>query len=107
MSRREMRPPRRFGRIIEVVCARDRQYFEEHPDKQFYVRDYCPGELWPYVVPQCSAVLVRRLTPNAGARSRTPIPNHTAEEVHALLADPRVTVFAPSLFSGELEPLEP
>jgi hypothetical protein len=34
-----MRPPRRFGRIIEVVCARDRQYFEEHPDKQFYVRD--------------------------------------------------------------------
>src|SRR5919199_5964016 len=101
-----MRPPRRFGRIIEVVCARDRQYFEEHPDEQFYVRDYCPGELWPYVASQCSAVLVRRLTPgDARARTRTPIPNHSAEEFRAVLADPRVTVFAPSPFSGELEPL--
>jgi hypothetical protein len=101
-------PPRRFDRIIEAVCARDHRFFEEHLDVRFYVREYVPGELWPHLdLPQATVVLVRLLERGRpGARMRTPVPGHTLEEVRALLADPRVTVFVPSLDGSAMEALE-
>ena len=35
---------------MDKVCARDRQWFERHPSRLSYVRDYVPGELGELVV---------------------------------------------------------
>lgn len=69
-ARGEIRPPRRFQRIIDRVCERDRQYFERHPDAGSYVRDYVPGETWPYALPQGSRICVTTLGPGVRAREQ-------------------------------------
>jgi hypothetical protein len=101
-----LRPPRRFGRIMEAVCDQDRAYFLANPGERFYVRLLVPGELWPKVLPQNTAVLVRRLVlGQAGVLYRLPVPGRTVEEVCAVLADPQVTVFVPSIHGERLEAL--
>ena len=103
---RQLRPPRRFDRLIEAVCARDRQYLEQHPDEVAYVRPYVPGEFWPRVLPQDTVMLVARLAASrADARQRIPMPGHTADGLRRALADPRVTLFTRSLDGTSLVPL--
>lgn len=36
--------------IMDQVCARDRRWFEKHPRRCSYVRDYVPGELGEMVI---------------------------------------------------------
>ena len=36
--------------IMDQVCARDRRWFERHPRRRSYVREYVPGELGELVV---------------------------------------------------------
>jgi hypothetical protein len=101
------RPPMRFRRIVEAVCAADREYFEAHPAEAFYFRDFIPGEMWPLVYPQNSVTLVRRLhSGDSSARARSVIPGHRLQEIEMLRADPRVTLFAPAIGGGPLEALE-
>lgn len=42
------RIPRRYRRIIEQVRQHDNNYFARHPDETEYIRDYVPGEAWPF-----------------------------------------------------------
>lgn len=72
----DLNPPRRYRRIIERVCARDRGYFEKHPEAQSYTRDYVPGEAWPVRLPQGSRVRVTVLGP--GLRARWLVPSGPA-----------------------------
>jgi hypothetical protein len=106
MSRPAPRPPRRFCRIIDAATDRDREYLEQHPDEPAYVRDYVPGECWPKVLPQATAILVQRLLPGrSDARRRIAITDHSVEDVRAVLADPVVTLFVPSLDGKSWEAL--
>ncbi len=45
---RSPQPPRHIRRIIDKVMARDARYFEQHPDRRWYVRPAVPGENWPH-----------------------------------------------------------
>lgn len=45
-ERRDERPAR-FTRIMECCSARDRLWFERHPDEPAYIRIQVPGEFWP------------------------------------------------------------
>jgi hypothetical protein len=52
--------PRRVRRIVARVQARDRAYFERHPDAWFYWRTAIPGEFSPESVPVGAPVFVLR-----------------------------------------------
>ncbi|MBI3967369.1 MAG: hypothetical protein HY329_17180 [Chloroflexi bacterium] len=39
--------PQRYQDIVDAVCARDREYFEQHPLETQRRRFYVPGELGP------------------------------------------------------------
>jgi len=65
-----LRKDRDFSDIIEQACGRDRVYFEEHPDAEYYVRRSVPGEFWPVIFPFEGYVEVRQISP--GFRLRGP-----------------------------------
>ncbi len=67
-----MTPPRKFRRLIDRVCDRDREYFDRHPDAQSYVRPYVPGESWPIFFPQGTQIRVTQIGP--GVRLRETVP---------------------------------
>ncbi len=54
----ESRRPGRFERIKEGVSDRDRQWFQQHPNEDRYLRPYVPGESWPRQPDTDSMVLV-------------------------------------------------
>ncbi len=41
-------PPQHIRGILDRVMARDARYFEQHPDRRWYVRPAVPGENWPH-----------------------------------------------------------
>lgn len=55
---RQTNRPNRFGLIVEAVSARDRAWFDEHPDATRYVRSYVPGEFWPSTASAEATVIV-------------------------------------------------
>jgi hypothetical protein len=59
-------------RIVDEVSARDRVYFEQHPEASSYVRPYVPGELLGQPVPPGTLIRVHQLEP--GVRLREPLP---------------------------------
>jgi hypothetical protein len=72
-------PPSKHAALIDAVCKRDRQFFEEHPEESHYVRPYVPGELDLDAIArlgesppsQDSWMLVSRLAPSV--RMRHPV----------------------------------
>ncbi len=62
--------------IAEQASARDRRYFEQHPEMRSYIRAAIPGELGPpLAVYKDAQVLVTQIEPGARARRllrRTP-----------------------------------
>jgi hypothetical protein len=37
---------------LDEVLAADRRYFEEHPDAEEYIREFCPGEFGAMELPE-------------------------------------------------------
>ena len=62
--------PSPLRELIDGAMDRDKAYFEAHPEAECYVREYIPGELWPYVPewPSEPVVVVRVVGP--GVRTR-------------------------------------
>ena len=58
-------------RIVDEVSARDRVYFEQHPEASSYVRPYVPGELLGQPVPPGTLIRVHQIRP--GVRLREPL----------------------------------
>jgi hypothetical protein len=74
-SRGQLKPnmtvPERFGRLVDKVMDRDREYFEQHPGETEYLRPYVPGELHPLEFKDATDVLVTQISP--GIRTRQPV----------------------------------
>jgi hypothetical protein len=57
--------------VDEEVMARDRAYFEEHPEEDRYAREYVPGEFTVILDGTPDFIQVCQVAP--GVRSRQPI----------------------------------
>ncbi len=65
--------------IVEQASARDRCYFEQHPEMRSYIRAAIPGELGPpLAVYEGAQVLVLQIKP--GARVRRLVRRTSSEE---------------------------
>lgn len=64
-----LRTPEPFASLIDALMERDRVWFEQHPDAEFYRRAFVPGELHPLEDPPAGSwMIVVRLGP--GLRMR-------------------------------------
>lgn len=54
--------PPEFAAIYDSVCAADREWFNQHPAVNSYIRPYVPGEFWPHRAADGSIVEVTLLT---------------------------------------------
>ncbi len=51
--------------LTDLVCDRDRRWFEAHPGETEYVRAYVPGEIAPDVIAACQLTHGPDLAPGA------------------------------------------
>ena len=68
-----------YASIVEKVSQRDRIWFEQHPDRDQYVRDYKAGEFEDHVPPMNTQVLVTKI--NEDMRARAIVPYSVADLV--------------------------
>ncbi|HEX3640671.1 MAG TPA: hypothetical protein VHV10_05220 [Ktedonobacteraceae bacterium] len=66
-----------FTGLIESISDQDRLWFEQHPSKDQYVRDYKAGEFKDQTPPMNTQVLVTKVS--ADVRVRTVIPYDVAD----------------------------
>jgi hypothetical protein len=62
MTNKPHEMPSPYGDIVDGVCAADKQWFEDRPGEQSFLRPYVDGECWPQLMPEGTMVRVTRIT---------------------------------------------